>query len=149
MELDLGLVLTLAAVIFVASVMNGVAGFGFALVAVAALAVALEPRPAVVLVSLITPVLQTFQLRYHWSYRSVAPRLLPMLIAAGIGTILGANLLVVLPGYVLAIALGLFALWYVVSSLRTSPMLVTRETERRIAPRRARWRDRSRAPGPP
>jgi uncharacterized membrane protein YfcA len=133
-DVDVGLALTLAAVIFVASVVNGVAGFGFALVAVAAFAVVLEPRPAVVLVSLITPLLQTFQLRYHWAYRSVAPRLVPMLIAAGIGTIVGANLLVVLPGYVLAIALGLFALWYVVSSLRTSPMLVTPETERRIAP---------------
>jgi uncharacterized membrane protein YfcA len=133
-ELDVGLALTLAVVIFVASVVNGVAGFGFALVAVAALAVVLEPRPAVVLMSVITPLLQTFQLRYHWSYRSVTPRLVPMLVAAGIGTIIGSNLLVILPGYVLAIALGLFALWYVVSSLRKSPMLVTPETERRIAP---------------
>lgn len=134
MELDLGLALTLAAVIFVASVVNGVAGFGFALVAVAALAVVLDPRPAVVLMSVITPLLQTFQLRYHWEYRSVTPRLVPMLVAAGIGTIVGSNLLVILPGYVLAIALGLFALWYVASSLRTSPMLVTAATERRIAP---------------
>ena len=134
MDVDVGLALTLAFVIFVASVVNGVAGFGFALVAVAVLAVVLEPRPAVVLMSLITPLLQMFQLRYHWSYRSVTPRLVPMLVAAAIGTIIGSNLLVILPGYVLAIALGLFALWYVISSLRRSPMLVTAETERRIAP---------------
>lgn len=134
MELDIGLVVTLAVVIFVASAVNGVAGFGFALVAVAALAVLLEPRPAVVLISLITPALQTFQLRYHWQFRSVAGRLVPMLVASAIGTVIGSNLLVILPGYVLAIALGLFALWYVIGSLRTSPMLVTRTTEQRIAP---------------
>jgi uncharacterized membrane protein YfcA len=129
-----GLVATLAVVIFVASTVNGVAGFGFALVAVAALAVVLEPRPAVVLISLITPLLQVFQLRYHWAFRSVARRLVVMLAASLVGTIVGSSLLVVLPGYALAIALGLFALWYVVGSLRKSPMLVTERTERRIAP---------------
>lgn len=134
MELDIGLVVTLTVVIFVASAVNGVAGFGFALVAVAVLAVVLEPRPAVVLISLITPALQTFQLRYHWRFRSVSGRLVPMLIASVVGTAVGSNLLVILPGYVLAIALGLFALWYVIGSLRTSPMLVTPRTERRIAP---------------
>lgn len=134
MEIELGLVLVLATVMFVASVVNGVAGFGFALVAVAILAVVIEPRPAVVLMSVITPLLQTFQLRYHWSYRSVAPRLVPMLAAACVGTIIGSNLLVILPGYVLAIALGLFALYYVLSSLRTQPMVVTPDTERVIAP---------------
>ena len=134
MELSLGLVVTLVVVIFVASAVNGVAGFGFALVAVAALAVVLEPRPAVVLISLITPALQTFQLRYHWEFRSVAGRLVPMLVASVVGTVIGSNLLVILPGYALAIALGLFALWYVIGSLRTSPMLVAATTERRIAP---------------
>jgi len=133
-EIDLGFAAFLAFVIFVASIVNGVAGFGFALVAVAALAVILEPRPAVVLVSLITPLLQTFQLRYHWAFRSVAGRLVPMLAASLVGTVIGANLLVVLPGFVLAIALGLFALWYVIGSLRKEPMRLTETTERRIAP---------------
>jgi uncharacterized membrane protein YfcA len=133
-EIDAGLVVTLAAVVFVAACVNGVAGFGFALVVVASLAVVIEPRPAVVLLSLITPVVQTFQLRHHWQFRSVAGRLVPMLVASAIGTIVGANLLLILPGYVLAIALGLFAVWYVVGSLRTTPMLVTSATERRIAP---------------
>jgi len=133
-ELDIGLVLTLAIVVFVAAAVNGVAGFGFALVVVAALAVVLEPRPAVVLLSLITPAVQTFQLRHHWAFRSVAGRLVPMLVASVVGTIVGSNLLVILPGYALAIALGLFALWYVIGSLRKTPMLVTERTERRIAP---------------
>ncbi len=134
MEIDPGLVATLALVVFVAAAVNGVAGFGFALVMVASLAIVIEPRPAVVLLSLITPAVQTFQLRHHWAFRDVAGRLRTMLAASVIGTIIGANLLVILPGYVLAIALGLFALWYVIGSLRKSPMLVTERTERRIAP---------------
>lgn len=134
MELDLGLVVTLAVVVFVAAAVNGIAGFGFALVVVAALAIVLEPRPAVVLLSLITPAVQTFQLRHHWQFRSVAGRLVPMLVASVVGTAIGSNLLVILPGYALAIALGLFALWYVIGSLRRTPMLVTERTERRIAP---------------
>lgn len=134
MALDIGLVVTLVVVVFVAAAVNGIAGFGFALVVVAALAIVLEPRPAVVLLSLITPAVQTFQLRHHWQFRSVAGRLVPMLIASVVGTAIGSNLLVILPGYALAIALGLFALWYVIGSLRKNPMLVTERTERRIAP---------------
>ena len=134
MEIDPALVVTLVAVVFAAACVNGVAGFGFALVMVASLAVVIEPRPAVVLLSLITPAVQTFQLRYHWQFRSVAGRLVPMLVASSIGTIVGSNLLVILPGYVLAIALGLFTVWYVIGSLRKTPMLVTPTTERRIAP---------------
>lgn len=134
MEIDAGLLATLAIVVFVAAAVNGVAGFGFALVMVASLAVIIEPRPAVVLLSLITPAIQTFQLRYHWQFRSVSGRLVPMLAASVAGTIVGSHLLVILPGYALAIALGLFALWYVIGSLRKSPMLVTERTGRRIAP---------------
>lgn len=134
MEIDPGLIATLALVVFVAAAVNGVAGFGFALVMVASLAIVIEPRPAVVLLSLITPAVQTFQLHHHWAFRDVAGRLRTMLAASVIGTIIGANLLVILPGYVLAIALGLFTLWYVIGSLRKSPMLVTERTERRIAP---------------
>lgn len=134
MEIDAGLIATLAAVVFVASVLNGVAGFGFALVAVAGMAVVLEPRPAVVLLSLITPPLQAFQLRYHWAFRSVTGRLSTLLLASAVGSIVGAQLLVILPGYALAIALGLFALWFVIGSLRRRPMQITDATERRIAP---------------
>jgi uncharacterized membrane protein YfcA len=133
-DIDLGLALLLALVVFIASVVNGVAGFGFALVAVAALAVVIEPRFAVIVVSLITPQLQTFQLRYHWAYRSVARRLVPMVAASLIGTVIGSNLLVVLPGFVLAIGLGLFAVWYVIGSLRREPMRLTESAERRVAP---------------
>lgn len=134
MEVDLALIAVLAVIMFVAAVMNGVAGFGYALVAVAAMAVVLEPRPAIVLMSVITPLLQVFQLRYHWAFRSVTRRLVSLLVASVLGTALGAQLLVILPGYVLAIALGLFAGWYVVGSLRRRPMQLTDAAERRVAP---------------
>jgi uncharacterized membrane protein YfcA len=127
-------VAVLVVVVFAASMVNGVAGFGFALVAVALMAVVLEPRPAVVLMSVITPLIQTFQLRYHWAFRAVTGRLVPMLVAAAAGTIVGANLLVILPGFVLAIALGLLTLWFVIGSLRREPMRLAPSTARRLAP---------------
>jgi len=133
-EIDAGLLVTLVAVMFAASLVNGVAGFGFALVAVAAMAVVLEPRPAVVLMSVITPMLTALQLRFHWAFRSVTGRLKAVLLTAAIGTALGSQLLVLLPGYALAIALGLFALWFVIGSLRSRPMQITHAAERRIAP---------------
>ncbi len=134
LEVDAPLVVTLVLVMFVAAVVNGVAGFGFALVAVAAMAVVLEPRPAVVLMSVITPLLTALQLRHHWGFRSVAGRMTSLLAGSAIGAAIGSQLLVILPGYVLAIALGLFAIWYVIGSMRATPMSIADSTERRLAP---------------
>lgn len=134
MELGAGLILGLIAVMLGAALLNGVAGFGFALVAVAGMAVLLEPRFAIVLMSLVTPVLTAMQLRHHWAHRGVLGRLPMLLAGAGVGSIIGSQLLVVLPGFVLSIALGLFALWFSVTSLRGTAMQIDARIERRIAP---------------
>lgn len=134
MDIDLALVVALTGIMVVASVLNGIVGFGFALVAVAGMAALLEPKPAVVLMSLITPVLTTTQMRYHWAFRRVTSRLTSVLLGATVGAIAGTQLLIVLPGYVLAIALGAFALWFAVRSLRSEPRPMASTVERRIAP---------------
>lgn len=134
MDIDQGLVAALAAIMLSASVLNGIAGFGFALVAVAAMAVVVEPKPAIVIMSLITPVLVSAQMHYHWAFRGVVKRLPAVLLGATVGAIGGTQLLIVLPGYVLAIALALFALWYVLDSWRREPRTIAANTERRIAP---------------
>jgi len=133
-DIDLALVVALAGIMFVASVLNGIAGFGFALVAVAGMAVLLEPKPAVVLMSLVTPVLTTTQMQYHWAFRRVTRRLPAVLLGAAVGAVVGTQLLIVLPGYVLAIALGAFALWFAARSLRSEPRPMASTVERRIAP---------------
>jgi len=134
MEIELGLVAALAVIMLGASVLNGVAGFGFALVAVAGMAVVIEPKPAIVVMSLITPVLIVTQVRYHWDFRGVARRLPPLLIGAALGAVLGTQLLIILPGYALAIALAVFALWFVIDSWRREPRTIAAATERWIAP---------------
>lgn len=134
MEIDFALVVALVGIMTVASVLNGIAGFGFALVAVAGMAVLLEPKPAVVLMSLVTPVLTTTQMHYHWAFRQVTRRLPSVLFGAAVGAVVGTQLLIVLPGFVLAIALGAFALWFAVRSLRSEPRRMTSAVERRIAP---------------
>lgn len=134
MEIDPALVLALAVIMVVAAVLNGVVGFGFAMVAVAGMAALLEPKPAVVLMSVITPVLTATQLRYHWAYRRVARRLPAVLLGATAGAVVGTRLLIVLPGFVLAIALGTFALWFAVRSLRGEPRQLASTVERRLAP---------------
>lgn len=134
MEINLALVVALAGIMVVASVLNGIVGFGFALVAVAGMAVLLEPKPAVVLMSLVTPVLTTTQMHYHWAFRRVTRRLPSVLLGAAAGAVVGTQLLIVLPGYVLAIALGAFALWFAIRSLRGEPRPMASTVERKIAP---------------
>lgn len=134
MDIDTALVVALAGIMVVAAVLNGIAGFGFALVAVAGMAALLEPKPAVVLMSLITPVLTTTQMQYHWAFRGVTRRLPAVLAGAAVGAVVGTQLLIVLPGFVLAIALGTFALWFAVRSLRSEPRPMASAVERRIAP---------------
>lgn len=124
----------LVLVVGVASFLNGAAGFGFAVVAVAGFTLLLDPKVALIVMSTITPLLTTVQLRRHWHYRGVATRLRVLLATAMIGSAIGTQLLIVLPSYILAILLGLFALWYALSSLRSGPLVLAPELERYAAP---------------
>lgn len=124
----------LVLVVAVASFLNGAAGFGFAVVAVAGFTLLLDPKVALIVMSTITPLLTTLQLRRHWPYRGVTGRLRVLLAMSMIGSAIGTQLLIVLPSYVLAILLGVFALWYALSSLRRGPMLLAPERERYAAP---------------
>lgn len=124
----------LVLVVAVASFLNGAAGFGFAVVAVAGFTLLLDPKVALIVMSTITPLLTTLQLRRHWPYRGVTTRLRALLATAMMGSAIGTQLLIVLPSFVLAILLGLFALWYALSSLRRGPILLAPERERYTAP---------------
>ena len=128
------LYLLLVAVVLVAGFLNGAAGYGFAFVAVIGFALVLDPKLAVIVISLITPVLTTVQLRRHWAFRGVTWRLKALLAAAMVGTVVGTQLLIVLPSYALAIVLALFALWYAISSLRGGPRLMSPRVERYAGP---------------
>ncbi|MFT4944512.1 MAG: putative membrane protein YfcA [Halovenus sp.] len=106
-----------AGVLFVAGTVNGIAGFGFALVATMALATAVEPATAVVFV--ILPILAVnLTLAGELSGREVrtcGDRFLPLLASAALGVLVGMVALGALPDGPLRLVLGGVTLAFVAS----------------------------------
>ena len=114
----------LAAVLFVAGTVNGLAGFGFALVGTMALATVIEPSTAVVL--MIIPILSANATLV--SELSVAElgscgrRFWPLVVAALVGTLLGMVVIDRLPGAPVRVGLGLITLAFVLSRGSVVPL---------------------------
>lgn len=109
---------TLGTVVLLAGVLNGVAGFGFALLGTMALATILEPSRAVVF--LILPILSVnTSLLRDLSRRDLYRcwgRFRPLLLAALLGTVIGMTVLENLPAEPLRVSLGLITLAYVLAA---------------------------------
>ncbi len=107
-----------------AGVLNGLAGFGFALVGTMVLATIVDPATAVVF--MIVPIfavnlslvgeLSSDQLR------TCGQRFAPLLGAALVGTLVGMALIDILPESPLRLVLGVVALGFVVSTQRVVPV---------------------------
>lgn len=112
------------AVILLAGAVNGVAGFGFALVGTMALATVLDPAVAVVV--MIVPILAVnLSLLGELSaadLRSCGTRFAPLLLAALVGTLIGLAAIDRLPAAPLRILLGLVALGFVASAQDRVPI---------------------------
>jgi uncharacterized membrane protein YfcA len=109
--------LGIAVVVFVAGTINGVAGFGFALVTTMTLATVIDPATAVVFI--IVPILAVnLTLAGELSEKEVETcvrRFWPLLGSAIVGTLAGMFVLDILPEQPLRILLGLVSLAFVVS----------------------------------
>lgn len=128
------LLVLIAALSFALSVLNGTIGFGFGILGVNLLAVAFGPKAGVLILSLVGLPLaatQAFHLRRH---ASLVPRLRWLLATAVLGVFIGVPILVLLPGWALAIGLGLFTGWYALDALRSERLPLSPGTERVIAP---------------
>ena len=114
----LELVLLLVAVIIVAGTINGLAGFGFAIVGTTTLATVVDPATAVVF--MIVPILSVnLSLVTDLSradIRHCGRRFTPLLVTATIGALLGMIVLDAVPADPLRVLLGLVALAFVASS---------------------------------
>jgi len=103
---------------------NGLAGFGFALVGTMALATAIDPATAVVF--MIVPILGVnLSLVRDLSpgeLRSCGRRFAPLLLAALVGTVVGLVVLDRVPQRPLKIGLGLVSLAFVASAQETVPV---------------------------
>jgi uncharacterized membrane protein YfcA len=116
--LSVDVILLLGAVVLLAGALNGVAGFGFALVGTTVLAAVISPSIAVVF--MILPILSVnLSLVRDLSYselRSCGQRFAPLLGAALVGTIAGMALLDRIPERPLRVGLGVLSLAFVLSA---------------------------------
>jgi uncharacterized membrane protein YfcA len=118
------LVAGIVVVVLIAGAVNGLAGFGFALVGTMALASAIDPATAVVF--MIAPILAAnLSLVRDLSVselRSCGRRFAPLMLAALVGTVAGLIVLDRLPQGPLKIGLGLISLAFVASAQQTVPV---------------------------
>lgn len=113
---------------------NGMIGMGLALVAVIALASTIDPKSAVVIQSLVSPFLSSYQLLHNRAYLQSWGKFRSLVFWAAVGSIIGAQLLVLLPSWAIALALGAFTVHFVVDRLRQERPALATKTERRLAP---------------
>ncbi|MES3160951.1 MAG: sulfite exporter TauE/SafE family protein [Halorubrum sp.] len=115
---------TVALVIAVAGTVNGIAGFGFAVVGTTVLATVLDPASAVVF--MILPILAVnLTLVGELSstdLRTCGTRFAPLLVAATVGTVFGMTLLDRLPDAPLRLLLGGICLGFVLTAQRIQPL---------------------------
>lgn len=104
-------------VVLLAGIVNGIAGFGFALIGTMALATLLEPATAVVF--MIAPILAAnITLVRELSRRDLhecGRRFAPLILAALVGTIIGMAVLTRIPTAPLRVALGIVSLAFVLT----------------------------------
>jgi uncharacterized membrane protein YfcA len=102
-----GSLLVLVAVAFVGGCLNGSGGIGFATLVSVALALLVDARTAVLLLSGMTPIVMALPVLRHHAQLPHARRLLPMFLTMPLGVLVGTYLLIVLPVAAIALGLGL------------------------------------------
>ncbi|MUW15144.1 TSUP family transporter [Halorubrum sp. CBA1125] len=128
-----GSIAAIAAVVAVAGAVNGIAGFGFAVVGTMALATLLDPATAVAFM-----ILPMFGVNLalvgdlsREELQTCGRRFAPLLLAALVGTLLGTALLGRFPAGPLRGLLGLVALGFVATTQRIVPVpALSRATDR-------------------
>jgi uncharacterized membrane protein YfcA len=133
-EIDPLLLVLLVLAVFAGGIANGLIGLGMALFVVNVLAAALGPKNAVVAMSILTPVTSGLQIVINRAAVTILPRLAPVLAGALLGTIVGAQLLIVLPAWVISLALGIFTIQFVVDQARRERPQLAAHRERMFGP---------------
>lgn len=114
------MITVVTAAVLIAGAMNGLAGFGFALVGTMALATVFDPSTAVVfmIVPILSVNLSLVRDLSRRELRSCSRRFAPLIGAALIGTVLGMVVLDRLPAKPLRVALGTLTLGFVTTTQR-------------------------------
>ncbi|MDB2240280.1 hypothetical protein SAMN06266787_102329 [Halorubrum ezzemoulense] len=124
LALSVELVATIAVVVGVAGAVNGVAGFGFAVVGTMVLAATLDPATAVtfMIIPMFAVNLALVGDLTREELRTCGTRFAPLLVAALVGTLLGMALLDRLPEAPLRILLGFVSLGFVATNQHAVPL---------------------------
>lgn len=109
--------LGLVAIILAAGIVNGWTSVGFAMIAAAGFALAIDPKTAVLLLAVTTPFISAIQLINHRRHAPGWRKLIPLGIGCFIGVPVGALLLGVLEREAIALLIGALAVFFVVTSL--------------------------------
>lgn len=127
------LLIAFVGIVFLAGIINGVAGFGFALVGTMALATIIDPAIAVVfmIIPIVAVNLSLVRDLTGPELRRCGRRFSPLLTGALIGTLVGMILIERIPANLLRVALGAISLGFVASAQRAlSIPLLARTRER-------------------
>jgi len=120
--------------VFVAGCLNGTTGIGFANLTSVALALLLDARAAVILLSGITPVIMLLPVVRYRDEAGVLRRLAPMFLATPLGVLIGSYLLVALPAPAIALGLGVVTIASTLLALRRGALVLPAGWERRASP---------------
>jgi len=128
-------IVAMAAVIFAAGMSTGSTGLGFAQLSAVGLAFVVDPKTAVILLSITVPPVSALQLlRHRSSAVEWRHRMLILFASCLIGVPIGAFLLTVLSVRVIAVLLGVFTLAFVLTRVRRPTFGIAPHHERLIAP---------------
>lgn len=110
-------VVAVAAIILAAGVVNGWTSIGFAMIAAAGFALAIDPKTAVLLLAVTTPFISAVQLINHRRHAPGWRRLIPLGIGCFVGVPIGALLLAYMERETIALLIGVLAIYFVATSL--------------------------------
>lgn len=129
---DPATLMLMAVIVGAAGLSTGATGLGFAQLTAVGLSVVLDARTAVTLLAVTVPPVSIVQLlRHRSSVGEWRSRMLVLSAACIAGVPIGAYLLTILSERVIAIVLGLFTLFFIVSRLRR-PMFTIRPAHERV-----------------
>lgn len=126
--------LGVALMVFVAGLTSGATGLGFAQIMAAGLALMVDPKTAVAILSIMVPVTSSQQVFRHRAQAAHFRRVAPLYLAGLAGVPVGVLLLSVLPSSTIALLLGIFTLVFVATGIRKIPISVRPGQERYLGP---------------
>ncbi len=124
----------LTAVAFVGGCLNGSGGIGFAKVVSVALALLVDARTTVILLSGMTPIVMALPVLRHRQQLPHARRLLPMFLTMPLGVLTGTYLLVALPAAAIALGLGLVTILSAAAAFWRGHVAIPPQWERVASP---------------